>query len=197
LGSVTDSLIRHTAIPVLVVKPPTSYLNPHVSAAFRRIVVPLDGSTLAEQILPRVLSLARLEEAEITLLHVLVPQSYSQNEIVDPNLPWWDKDISVAQAALLCVAGRLRRNGVAVTSDIVIGENVPSAIVDFASRQKADLIAIATHGRGGLTRMLRGSVADAVMHSAKISMLVLKPDGVVEHEKSASEERISADLIPA
>jgi len=197
LGSVTDSLIRHTAIPVLVVKPPTSYLNPHVSAAFRRIVVPLDGSTLAEQILPRVLSLARLEEAEITLLHVLVPQSYSQNEIVDPNLPWWDKDISLAQAALLCVADRLRRNGVAVTSDIVIGENVPSAIVDFASRQKADLIAIATHGRGGLTRMLRGSVADAVMHSAKISMLVLKPDGVVEHEKSASEERISADLMPA
>jgi nucleotide-binding universal stress UspA family protein len=54
LGSVTDSLIRHTAIPVLVVKPPTSNLNPQVIEAFRRIVVPLDGSTLAEQILPRV-----------------------------------------------------------------------------------------------------------------------------------------------
>jgi nucleotide-binding universal stress UspA family protein len=160
-------------------------------------VVPLDGSTLAEQILPRVLSLARMENAEITLLHVLVPQSYSQNEIVDPNLPWWDRDVSLAQAALLCIAGRLRRNGVVVTSDIVIGENVPSAIVDFASRQKADLIAIATHGRGGLNRMLRGSVAEAVMHSAKISMLVLKPDGVMEQEKSTSEERISADLMPA
>jgi len=197
LGSVTDSLIRHTTIPVLVVKPPTSYLNPQVSQAFKRIVVPLDGSTLAEQILPRVLALAKLEEAEITLLNVLIPQSYSQKEIVDPSLPWWDKDISHAQAYLFRVAGRLRRNGVAVTTDIVIGENVASAIGDFAGREKADLIAIATHGRGGLARMLRGSVADAVMHSSRLSMLVFKPDQVAERETSPSTNEVRADLIPA
>jgi nucleotide-binding universal stress UspA family protein len=197
LGSITDSLIRHTTIPVLVVKPPTSYLNPQVSEAFKRIIVPLDGSTLAEQILPRVMMLAKLEDAEITLLHVLIPQSYSQKEIVDPALPWWDKDISLAQAYLLRIAGRLRRNGVPVTTDIVIGENVASAIGDFASRERADLIAIATHGRGGLARMLRGSVADAVMHSARVSMLVFKPDNVAGKEASPSVLQVSADLIPA
>src|ERR1700737_1279458 len=163
LGSVTDSLIRHTPIPVLVVKPPTSYLNPQVNEGFKRIVVPLDGSTLAEQILPRVLTLAKLEEADITLLNVLVPHSYSQKEIVDPSLPWWDKDISVAQTYLFRIAGKLRRNGVLVTTEIVIGEHVARAPADFASREKADLIAIATHGRGGVARMLRGSVADTVM----------------------------------
>jgi nucleotide-binding universal stress UspA family protein len=197
LGSVTDSLIRHTTIPVLVVKPATSYLNPQVSEAFKRIVVPLDGSSLAEQILPRVLALAKLEEAEITLLNVLIPQSYSQKEIVDPSLPWWDKDISHAQAYLFRMAGRLRHNGVAVTTDIVIGQNVASAIGDFASREKADLIAIATHGRGGLARMLRGSVADAVMHSSRLSMLVFKPDQVAEKETSPSTDEVRADLIPA
>ena len=197
LGSVTDSLIRHTTIPVLVVKPPTSYLNPQVSEAFKRIVVPLDGSTLAEQILPRVLTLAKLEDAEITLLNVLVPQSYSQKEIVDSNLPWWDKDVSLAQAYLFRMAGRLRRNGVAVTTDIVIGEHVANSIGDFASREKADLIAIATHGRGGLARMLRGSVADAIMHSARMSMLVFKPDNVVEKGWSPSADVSRADLIPA
>ncbi len=197
LGSVTDSLIRHTTIPVLVVKPPTSYLNPQVIEAFKRIVVPLDGSMLAEQILPRVLALAKLEEAEITLLNVLMPQSYAQREIVDPNLPWWDKDIAHAQTYLFRVAGRLRRNGVAVTTDIVIGENVASAIGDFAGRERADLIAIATHGRGGLARMLRGSVADAVMHSSRLSMLVFKPDNVVEKEASPSANQVRADLIPA
>jgi len=197
LGSVTDSLIRHTTIPVLVVKPPTSYLNPQVIEAFKRIVVPLDGSMLAEQILPRVLALAKLEEAEITLLNVLIPQSYAQREIVDPNLPWWDKDIAHAQTYLFRVAGRLRRNGVAVTTDIVIGENVASAIGDFAGRERADLIAIATHGRGGLARMLRGSVADAVMHSSRLSMLVFKPDNVVEKEASPSANQVGADLIPA
>jgi len=197
LGSVTDSLIRHTTIPVLVVKPPTSYLNPQVSEAFKRIVVPLDGSTLAEQILPRVMALARLEEAEITLLNVLIPQSHSQKEIVDPDLPWWDKDISIAQAYLFRIAGRLRRNGVPVTTDIVISQNVPNAIGDFAGRERADLIAIATHGRGGLARMIRGSVADAVMHSARMSMLVFKPDNVAEMETSPSEDGVRADLIPA
>lgn len=197
LGSVTDSLIRHTAIPVLVVKPPTSYLNPQLVEAFKRIVVPLDGSTLAEQILPRVLQLAKLEEAEITLLNILVPESHSQKEIVDPSVPWWDKDISQAQAYLSHVATRLRRRGVTVTTDIVIAENVASAIGDFASREKADMIAIATHGRGGLARMLRGSVADTIMHSGRMSMLVFKPDMAVQKESPSSSDGVRADLIPA
>jgi nucleotide-binding universal stress UspA family protein len=197
LGSVTDSLIRHTTIPVLVVKPPTSYLNPQINEAFKRIVVPLDGSTLAEQILPRVMALATIEDAEITLLNVLIPQSHSQKEDVDPSLPWWDKDIAVARSYLFRIASRLRRNGLAVTTDIVIGENVASAIGDFASRERADLIAIATHGRGGLARMLRGSVAAAVMHSGRMSMLVLKPDNVAEMQTSPFEDGVRADLIPA
>ena len=197
LGSVTDSLIRHTTIPVLVVKPSMSYLNPQVRDMFRRIVVPLDGSSLAEQILPRVLMLAKLEDAELTLLNVLVPQSYSQREIADPSLPWWDKDISVAQSYLFRIAGGLRRTGVPVTTDIVISENIAGAIGDFASREKADLIAIATHGRGGLNRVLHGSVADAIMHSTRMSMLVFKPDTVTAAETSPSADGVRADLIPA
>jgi len=197
LGSVTDSLIRHTTIPVLVVKPSMSYLNPQVREVFRRILVPLDGSTLAEQILPRVLMLASLEDAEITLLNVLVPQSYSQKEIVDPSLPWWDKDIAAAQAYLFRIAGNLRRSGVLVTTDIVISENIAGAIGDFANREKANLIAIATHGRGGLNRMLHGSVADAIMHSARISMLVFKPDKTAEQEIVSSPLIGKADLMPA
>jgi nucleotide-binding universal stress UspA family protein len=196
LGSVTDSLIRHTTIPVLVVKPPSSYLNPQVGKALKRIVVPLDGSPLAEQILPRVLDLAKLDDAEITLLHVLTAQSYSHKEIIDPSLPWWDKDIALAQAYLSNAASGLRRSGVSVATDIVIGENVASAIADFASREKADLIAIATHGRGGLARMLRGSVADAVMHSAKASMLVFKPDQTAEMQAAPFADRAGADLVP-
>jgi nucleotide-binding universal stress UspA family protein len=196
LGSVTDSLIRHTTIPVLVVKPPASYLNPRIVEGFRRIIVPLDGSVLAEQILPRVLALAKLEDAEVTLLNVLIPQSYSQKEIVDPVMPWWDKDVATAQAYLFRVASGLRAAGVSVTTDIVIAENVAHAIKDFASREKADLIAIATHGRGGLSRMLRGSVADAIMHSGRMSMLVLKPETVPARAAAASVE-VGADLITA
>ena len=185
LGSVTDSLIRHTTIPILVVKPPASYLNPRVGDAFKRIVVPLDGSSLAEQILPRVLTLAKFEDAEIMLLHVLTPESYAQ------------KEISLPQTYLFRIAGTLRRDGLPVTTEIVINQSVAGAINDFASREKADLIAIATHGRGGLNRLLHGSVADAVMHSARISMLVFKPDKAAEEEVVSSPFIVNADLIPA
>jgi nucleotide-binding universal stress UspA family protein len=184
LGSVTDSLIRHTSIPVLVVKSPESYLHPQLEHAFRKIVVPLDGSPLAEQVLPRVLTLAKLEDAEVSLVQVLIPRSYSQKEIPDPGLPWWDKEVSRAQAYLFGIASKLHRNGLTVTTDIVIGEDAANAIGDFARRGKADVIAIATHGRGGLARMLRGSVADAIMHSGIMSMLVLKPDEVAQKEQA-------------
>jgi nucleotide-binding universal stress UspA family protein len=193
LGSVTDSLIRHTSIPVLVVKPPTSYLNPRAGDDFKRVVVPLDGSTLAEQILPRVTQLATLEEAEITLLHILTSQSYSENG-ADPDATWWDKK-SPAQEYLFRIAKKLRRSGALVRTDIVVSENVADAIGEFAARDSADLIAIATHGRGGLARMLRGSVADAVMHSGKTSMLVFKPEQSVKKEESSSESQMEADLI--
>ena len=152
---------------------------------------------LAEQILPRVVALAKLEDAEVTLLNVLIPQSYSQKEIVDPVMPWWDKDVATAQAYLFRIASGLRAAGVSVTTDIVIAENVANAIRDFASREKADLIAIATHGRGGLARMLRGSVADAIMHSGRMSMLVLKPDTVAARAAAPSVEESSIDLITA
>ena len=183
LGSVTDSLIRHTSIPVLVVKPPASYLNPELGDSFRRIVVPLDGSTLAEQILPRVMILATLEECEITLLHIATSRVGSPNQIVEPDTAWSENEISAAQEYLSRVAKKLRRSEALVRTDIVVSENVAEAIGDFAGRQNADLIAIATHGRGGVARMLRGSVADAVMHSGKKSMLVFRPERAREKEE--------------
>jgi len=197
LGSVTDSLIRHTSVPVLVVKPPTSYLNPQVGDAFKRVVVPLDGSTLAEQILPRIVTLARLEDAELILLHVLPAPSLSQKEIADLNPAWWKTDIEVAQEYLIRIARRFRRNAAPVRTDIVINENIANAICDFASHEKADLIAIATHGRGGVARMLRGSVADAIMHSGRTSMLVFKPEKPAEKEATASADWVRAELIQA
>lgn len=204
LGSVTDSLIRHTSIPVLVVKPPTSYLDRASSRPFRHVVVPLDGSPLAEQILPRIIPLAKLEDAVITLLHVLhadtraestISHAGSTSSIFRRTDAWWDKDIEVAQNYLVRLARRLRAQGTLVRTDIVVSRNVPDAIGDFAIREKADLIAIATHGRGGLARMLRGSVADSIMHSMKGSMLVFKPESVPVQEEVVSFSARSLELL--
>jgi nucleotide-binding universal stress UspA family protein len=175
LGSVTDSLIRHTTIPVLVVKPPSSYLNPQVREGFKNIVVPLDGSALAEQVLTPVMTLAELDDSEIKLLYVLKPELVDGNYSAERILPWWEKDVSAAQAYLFGTAEVLRRKGFAVTTDVVIGESVSEQITDYAGREQADLVAIATHGRGGLSRMLRGSVGDSVTRSARTCILVFHP----------------------
>jgi len=194
LGSVTDSLVRLTTIPVLVVKPPRSYLNPQVAGAFKRIVVPLDGSSLAEQILARIATLAEMEGSELTLLYVLKPRTYSQEQIQDPLLPWWERDIASAQAYLFPMAAKLRRRGFTVSSDIVIGEDVPEKIAEFARCEKADLIAIATHGRGGLSRVIHGSVADALMKSARTSVFVFHPaaKAVTTGAKPLAEREVAA-----
>jgi len=187
LGSVTDLLIRQTTIPVLVVKPKASYLTPEAAREFRNIVVPLDGSGLAEQILTRVVPLAKVEEADITLLHVIAPEETHQTGEV-PVAPWWEKKVASARAYLTHRAAEIRRQGVAVRIEVVIGENVADSITDYARRERADLIAIATHGRRGLARVLRGSVADGVTKSAMSSILVFHPDLAVADQESGGEE---------
>lgn len=188
LGSVTDSLIRGTTIPVLVVKPNASYMTPEASQEFHHIIVPLDGSAVAERILTRVVPLAKLEDAGITLLHVLAPSEDSGENGDSRRLPWWEKRVAGAQAYLSRRAGEVRLQGVAATIEVVVEENVAEAITKYARRVGADLIAIATHGRGGLARVVRGSVADAVTKSAMSSILVFHPDKLPEN-------RLSMELV--
>ena len=185
LGSVTDSLIRGTAIPVLVVKPRATYLTPEATKEFHHIIVPLDGSALAEQILEKIVPLAKLEEAEITLLHVLTPSEKDFENEEERKLPWWEKRVAGAQAYLSRRAAEIRAKGVGTTIDVVVGEKVSEAITNYARREGADLVAIATHGRGGLARVVRGSVADGVTKSAMNSVLVFHPDKMVEKTLTA------------
>jgi len=196
LGSITDSLIRDTTIPVLVVKPRASYLKPEATKEFRHIMVPLDGSTLAEQILSRVVPLAKVEEATITLLHVLTQEKDDYRSEENAELPWWEKRVTGAKSYLARRAAEIRRAGVPAGFDVVLGDKVPEAIADFSRREGADLIAIATHGRGGLARVLRGSVADALTKSAMSSILVFHPESVAER-KAPRRSDVMKNQTPA
>jgi Universal stress protein UspA and related nucleotide-binding proteins len=179
LGSVTDALIRQTNLPVLVVQPPSSYLNPHVQRSFKQILVPLDGSKLAEEILPHVVELALTNNASVTLLNVLLPRTYSQAEIEDSQFPWWEDDVEIARTYLTERAEDLRRAGIPTSFELAIGDNVAVEIIRANSRLRAELIAIATRGRGGLARLIHGSVTDKVMRTARSSMLIFHPEAPV------------------
>ena len=175
LGSVTDYLIRRTNIPVLVVKAPASFIDATPEQSFSRVVVPLDGSELAELILPEVASLASRLNSTVGLLRVLTPVTYSQQQIMQPGLPWWDSDIGIAAACLARAESYLIGEGLKVTKDLVLSDDVATAILDYSVRTEADLIAIATSGSGGISRFISGTVADEVTRKAPSSVLVFHP----------------------
>ncbi len=192
LGSVTDYLLRQTNVPVLVVKPPVSFISATPEETAGRIVVPLDGSALAEQILPEVAALALRLNSSVLLLHVLTPETYSQKEIMQPGLPWWDSDIATADEYLARTASYLTEQGVAVSTDVVLSKDIAGAILDYAARTRADLIAIATRGVGGMSRFVFGTVADEVARRSSTSLLVFHPKGA---EAVNVAERSSAATV--
>jgi nucleotide-binding universal stress UspA family protein len=175
LGSVTDYLIRRTNIPVLVMRPSASSLCATPEQTFNRIVVPLDGSAMAEQILAEVVALASRLNSTVSLLQVLTPLTSSQNEIMHAGLPWWDTDIVIADAYLTRTASYLAERGLTVNTDVVLSEDVATAILDYSTRTRADLIALTltTSGSGGLGRPVFGTVADEVTRKSTSSLLVL------------------------
>ena len=186
LGSITDYLVRHTNVPVLIVKPPLAGSGTTPQVPFSRIVVPLDGSALAEQTLSEVERVASRQGSTINLLHVLTPATYSQNEIMQPGLPWWDHDIEKAEAYLANAARNLTDRGFTVGTNVVLSDDIASAVIDFSVRSRADLIAIATRGVGGMSRLIFGTTADEISRKSPISVLVFHPrSGAVPNDPGA------------
>lgn len=189
LGSTADYLIRNSEIPVLIAKPSLS--QPDGSEkSLGRIVVALDGSELAEQILPHAATLASGVGADVSLLRVLTPQTYAQQQIMQPGLPWWDADIAEAESYLDGVAEKLRGQGVSVAKDVILSDDVAAGILAYTARVNADLLAIATSGAGGFKRLVFGSVADEVARKAPTSLLIFHAaERVLKSEVPRQEEQ--------
>jgi nucleotide-binding universal stress UspA family protein len=166
LGSVADVLVRETSVPVLLVRPHGAGLDS--GAAAEDVLVPLDGSPLAEQILGPAADLARLAGARCTLLRVLPPATFSGRSAALEEVPH-----TRALAYLEAVAERLRGQGLSVQTRVVVAARPARAILREA--REGTVIALATHGRGGVPRVVLGSVADKVIRAAPGPVLVYRP----------------------
>lgn len=176
LGSVADAVVRRSSVPVILVRPGDGLFQLEDSAPLGHILVPLDGSLLAEQVLEPATELARLGGAGLTLLRVLPP--LSRLGPLPEELPPEDLDEqrrAKAQAYLDTWADGLRRRGLIVQTRVQIHEHPAAGILATAEDLKVDLIALSTHGRGGMARLLTGSVADKVIRGALQPVLVCRP----------------------
>ncbi|HJV55180.1 MAG TPA: universal stress protein [Methylomirabilota bacterium] len=141
---------------------------------YKRALVALDGSLVAETIIPFILDIAGPLDLEVILLRVLPPlppvvvEGAAYVPVEDPVAERID-----AQEYLAPVAIELRNKGVRVATEVRSGDPAQE-IVAAAGDAGADLIAMSTHGRGGLGRLIFGSVAEAVLRAAKIPVLLMR-----------------------
>jgi nucleotide-binding universal stress UspA family protein len=170
LGSVADELIRRSQVPVLLVRPSAKAPGIIPEPVLDDILIPLDGSDLAERVLEPALDLARLTEGRCSLLRVVESRS-SPADRGSGGPP----DRTPAEAYLERVAAKVREQGLHVRTRVVVARHAAEAILEEARAQASTLIALATHGRGGLKRLLLGSVADRLIRAASSPVLVYRP----------------------
>jgi nucleotide-binding universal stress UspA family protein len=187
-GNVADDLLHQTTLPLLLV--PASAKEPawDPEPAFHHVLVALDGSPLAERILESVLPLTGCLGATLTLLRVVEPALVP---VIDPAFSAAGVEIAAldnlqqaAQQYLDRLAGRLRAttHTHTVRTQVVLDPQAAAAILSYAETPPAgdveavDLIALATHARTGLGRLLLGSVADRVARRAPVPLLLQHPE---------------------
>jgi nucleotide-binding universal stress UspA family protein len=136
---------------------------------YGRILVPLDGSDLAKQIVPRVQAMAGAHDSEVILLQVL-PESGVLPKTAA-------KERQEAEEHLMEVEQELLDSGVKARYTIRHGSDVAAEIVDYAEVNDVDLVAMSTHGRTGVGRWVFGSVAGRVLRGSTKPILLVRPSG--------------------
>ncbi|MBI4491753.1 MAG: universal stress protein [Chloroflexi bacterium] len=184
-GSVADQVLRSANVPVLLV--PAACQAGWPGDRVRRILLPLDGSDLATEALGPAGELADLFGAELLLLQSVELPSYTY---VGPfPYPPFDLDavLAAAQEYLETVAADLRAHGRTVAVRTAAG-NPAFIVADTAREQGAEVIAMATHGRTGLARLVMGSVATGTVQRASVPLLLVHPTALDRAESSIAAQ---------
>ncbi|MBI3272904.1 MAG: universal stress protein [Planctomycetes bacterium] len=172
-GSVASRVLHHSTHPLLLCTPQSRHGEPKVEAApFGKILVPLDGSDFSARILPVVEPLARLYESELVLVHAVTLPSLDAACTPGPHP---DLD-GIMQEVLRPYLEHLASAGLRARARL--SKLGPArAILDAAREENADLIAMTTHGRAGISRWMFGSVAQKVLSHCGCPVLVVRPSG--------------------
>ncbi len=175
LGSVAESLARVSGTPLLLLRPDEHGVV--ANRLFKRVLVPLDGSPFAEEILPHARALANVDGGELHLLRIVdtlpVPESMPFHERFRLDARSVADEHDAAQSYLQALAARLAP--AAVHAHVAEAEQPARAILDEAAHSGIDLVAVTTHGKSAVTRVALSSVTDKVLRAVKGPLLILRP----------------------
>jgi nucleotide-binding universal stress UspA family protein len=185
-GSVADEVLRRANVPVLIVS--ATAIRSWSDDRPIRVLVPLDGSAVSQEILTPTAELASMLSAEIRLVSVVEPPvviSAYGDTLVPPDP---EAELAEAERSIQEIATQLRsRTAQPVAVRVAYGDAV-ATITQIARDEHADVIAMGTHGRSGVARLVMGSVATRVLQCSGVPLLLHRPAGVRDK---------TADLPPA
>lgn len=198
LGSVADAIVRHARVPIALVRGDSKFRLP--DETFHRLLVPLDGSDRSTHALPLAFAIAKPSGARLDLLHVIVPISVGEYGAgVDPGYvppevyaSMMDDLEMVARDDLAAAARACIQAGIEANTYSPVGTPADS-IFHLADDAHADLIVMSTHGRGGASRVLMGSVATAIIHRSLVPVIVLPASYAAADSNGATQDVAQQD----
>ena len=161
---------------------------------YTKIMVPLDGSELAECVLPHVEAfISGCQVKTIVFVRVIDPTpmavrgsyvtSKEDLEKIEASTKRVEEERKSAAAEYLKqVVSQLKPDGVELKTEVIVGK-VADSLVDYTGENDIDLILIATHGRSGVSRWVRGSIADRVLRASEVPVLMVRAPGTVRESK--------------
>lgn len=184
LGSVAEKVLHATTNHLLLVRPAVG--DTSGEARLKTVLVPLDGSELAEKVLPTVTNLAACLKLETVLVHVLIRFYFGSPDALLPmfgaNIPnqqeLWTQASAEAKQYLSKKVEQLRVAGLPHVSSVLIegsAEGAAAGIIDLARKTSENLVALSTHGRSGIGRWMLGSVTERVVRHSTDPVLVIRP----------------------
>jgi nucleotide-binding universal stress UspA family protein len=187
LGSVADRLVRDLPMPILLVRPGEAAAEFGTEPVLEHLLLPLDGTPLAEEMIEPAVALGSLMGADYTLFRVVrpallppafpdgLPLNAGAQAMLDQLTKIAAQVRKEAEAYLEGVAGRLRKRSLTVRTRVALEDHPAAAILREAAPPGIDAVALETHGRRGLSRLFLGSVADKVIRGAPVPVLVHRP----------------------
>ena len=161
---------------------------------YTQIMVPLDGSELAECVLPHVEKfIAGCQVSTIVFVRVIelgqmtFGGSYATTGVdrmtIEANAKRIEEERkSSAEEYLKKVVSRIKHNGVKFQTEVIVGK-VADILVDYTESNNINLILIATHGRSGVNRWVRGSIADRILRASRVPVLMVRAPGTISENK--------------
>jgi nucleotide-binding universal stress UspA family protein len=180
LGSVADDLAHEMDRPLLLVRPHEGKPDLRREFCLRSILVPLDGTMLAEQALEPAVELGKLFDAELDLVRVnlppvmptYLPEGMATISLPEPMQDLQQREEEEARNYLGGVAAKMTADGARVRTHVIRQASPAAGILTEAKAEHADLIAMETHGRRGFARLFIGSVADEVLRGGAAPVLL-------------------------